>query len=132
MSQKPTTKIFAILGMVVSALSFLCAIGSLVTIPIQPENEAGISISFGLWIYSAILGLLACFPYGIDALLCLGKAVRRQDTVFNGVLAAVLLLGFPMSIYVGGALGLGTWLWNIYHIAMVVLEIISFRRRWIY
>ena len=45
--------------------------------------------------------------------------------IFNAVLTVMLLGAIPMGLFVGGKLGINIYIWNVYYLAIFVLEVIS-------
>lgn len=114
-------KIPAMLAMILSILSFYNYALSFT----DTEQE--------VWILSVILAVL-CIPfYFTDAIISFVKAIRNRDRVFNFILAAVLIIFLPMVIVFASVSThieniFYNVVWNIYYIAVFVLEVVSIIR----
>ena len=111
-----TSKIPAMIGLVFSALSFICVIGS-------SFFEYG-DWEFNLWVFSVINALIAMLFYFIDAVKSVVKAIKGENRILNIVLAGAVAVGVPMVMFIGGGLGINILIWNLYHAGLVALEII--------
>lgn len=121
------SKIVAMVAMLITLLSVALAVLSLVMAFLESlspiENEFGISRSFAMWIYSAIIAAFSLIFYFIDAIFSAIKVSLKINPVFNTVLTLVLLGAIPMCLFFGG--GLSPLLWNIYYVGMFILELVS-------
>ena len=124
---KLRSKIPAMIAMVISLVSFGFMIASLVTLNVPPNGET-YHPSFAFWIYAVIIAALSFIFYFVDALLSLHKATLKIDTLFNTVLGIVLLVGIAILVCTTYADTAIIVLWNIGHLAMFVLEVISICR----
>lgn len=111
-----TSKIPAMIGLVFSALSFICVIGS-------SFFKHG-DLRFNLWAFSVINALIAMLFYFIDAVKSVIKAIKGENRALNIILASAVAVGVPMVVFVGGGLGINILIWNLYHAGLVALEII--------
>lgn len=117
-----TTKIPAFLGMLISLFSFALIIGALI-LSINPALSD--EKPFALWVFSVIIAMFGLIFYVADAILSIIKAIKRINPIFNIVLAVIIFGSIPMVVYVGGGLGINILIWNLYHLALFILEIIS-------
>ena len=119
------TKAPAMLGIFFSILSFAFVINAWVLSMTKVAPESAHGPGFGSWIISVILALISMFFYAFDGIISLIKAFRKINPRFNIALAAVTFFGVPMVLFVGGGLGINILIWNTYHLAIVIMEIIS-------
>ena len=115
----------ALTAIVFSFISFVLVITALVVSMFEEPTDMGVSTSFAFWIYSVIVSYIALVFYFIDAIGSIKKVLRKIHPVFNTVLSAMLIGAVPMLMFVGGGLGINILIWNIYHLAIFVLEIVS-------
>ena len=123
--KKLTSKIPAFIGLSFSMLSFVLVIAAFVDLAIKPQATEGMSTSFAWWIYSVISAMFAVMAYQIDGIFNIIRAVIGHRRVLHILLASVVAVSLPMVIYVGGGLGINILIWNIYHLVLCALEIIS-------
>lgn len=114
------SKTIVIIGMLMTIFSLGLDIASVI-----PNKDY--DSHFGLWIYSYIVALASLLFYIIDGIFCIIRAFYKLDMVFNVILGAVIFIGIPMIIFIGGR-PIICIIWNIYYFAMLVLEIISIIR----
>lgn len=108
-----STKLFAIIAMIISALSLGCFF-----------------ISYTLWIPARWLAALSLACYLLEARFCGNKAYMGIDPIFNYILFAVLLGGLPMFVLFGLSNRVTHfYIWNAYAVIMLIVEVISFPRR---
>ncbi len=119
------TKYPAIIAMIISLLSFGLMIASLVALFIDTPTEHAHGGAFGFWLCGVIVALFSLIFYFIDAVLSIIKACMKIHPIFNSVLAVMLIAAIPMAIFVGGGLGINIYIWNAYHLAIFILEIVS-------
>jgi hypothetical protein len=126
--KKILIKIPAILAVLISLLSVVffltAAIYALIEVTIETETM-GVSDSFLFWFLSLMAALFSLTFYFIDAMISLAYAFRKINPSFNFVLAAILLGGIPMTLFVDTRLGIYCFLWFSYYLAMLILEIVS-------
>ena len=116
-----TSKIPAMIGLVFSALSFICVIGS-------SFFKHG-DLEFNLWAFSVINALIAMLFYFIDAVKSVIKAIKGENRILNIILVGAVAVGVPIVTFVGGNLDkVSILIWNFYHAGMVALEIILLLR----
>ena len=123
--KETSIKTHAIIAMVISLISFSLMIASLVALLIEPTGDEGVSSSFAFWVYGMIVAYFSLIFYFVDAVLSIIKIFRKIHPVFNSVLALMLVGAIPMSIFVGGGLGINVYIWNAYYVAIFILEIVS-------
>ena len=123
--KETSIKTHAIIAMVISLISFSLMIASLVALLIEPAGDEGVSSSFAFWVYGMIVAYFSLIFYFVDAVLSIIKIFRKIHPVFNSVLALMLVGAIPMSIFVGGGLGINVYIWNAYYVAIFILEIVS-------
>lgn len=120
-----STKVSAIIAMIISLVSFVLMISSFVALITEPPLEQGdISKSFAFWLWGMIVAYFSLIFYFIDAVLSIIKVFMRIHPVFNAILATVLIISVPVGILIGGGPG-SVYIWNAYYLAMFILEIIS-------
>ena len=126
--KKILIKIPAILAVLISLLSFVflltAAIYALTEVTIE-TGTMGVSDSFLFWFLAVIAAFFSLAFYFIDAMISLANAFRKINPLFNFILAAILLGGIPMMLFVGTRLGICTFIWFSYYLAMTILETIS-------
>ncbi len=121
--ERTRIKIFAIIGMVISLVSFAYMIAALVTSFTVEGSEMG-HPSFSYWMFGILAALCSLLFYFIDAVLSIIKILMGMHPIYNAILALLLLGAIPMWIFVGGRPDLAL-LWNAYYLAVFVLEVIS-------
>lgn len=115
----------ALTAIVFSLISFVLVITALIVSMFEEPTDMGVSPSFAFWVYSVIASYIASVFYIIDAIRSIKKALRKILPVFNTILAVMIIIGVAILIFVGGGLGINILIWNIYHLAIVVVEIVS-------
>ena len=121
-----STKVSAIIAMIISLVSFVLMISSFVALITEPPLEQGdISKSFAFWLWGMIVAYFSLIFYFIDAILSAIKVFMKIHPVFNTILSTLLLGAIPMGIFVGGGLGISIYIWNAYYLAIFTLEIVS-------
>ena len=123
--RKTSIKVHAIIAMVISLVSFSLMIASLVVMLTETPVDEGVSRSFALWVFGMIIAYFSLIFYFVDAVLSVIKIFRKIHPIFNLVLAIMLIGAIPMSLFVGGGLGINIYIWNAYYLAIFVLEIVS-------
>ena len=119
------TKVPVMLGIFFSILSFAFVINAWVLSMTEIATESVHGPGFGSWMISVILALMSTFCYAFDGIISLIKALHKISPRFNIALAVVTLISVPMVLFVGGGLGINILIWNTYHLAIVIMEIIS-------
>lgn len=124
-------KIPGIIAVALSLWSFALVIsGSVVSIGYEWSGD-GVGQPFRLWICSILVAMLSMVFYTIDAILCIKVAIQNEKRLFHVLLAILLLGGIPMVVFVGGYAGLLAGIvWNVYYLAMAVLEVLSVVISW--
>ena len=117
----------ASVAMLLSIVSWGLLIAALIVSGVETPVESGVSTSFALWVYSVIAVLLALIPYCIDGILCIAQAKEKDHPLFNSILAILLFGAVPMAVFVGGGLGMNILIWNLYHLAFFVMELVSLK-----
>ena len=81
------------------------------------------------WILSVILAVLSMPFFFIDAIISFVRALKKEDSKFNYLLALVLVGGIPMLL-IFGQVGIDSFnvIWNVYYLLMFVLEVISIKK----
>ena len=120
-----SSKVSAMMAMLLSLFSFGLIITAFVLVFTEVPVEHGVSRSFAFWIYSMIVVYISLIFYFIDALFSIIKVFMKSHPVYNAILSVLLLGMIPMALFVGGGLGINIYLWNAYHLAVFILEIIS-------
>ena len=121
-----STKVSAIIAMVISLISFFLIIAAFVISANEPHVEQGVvSKSFALWVFGMIVAYFSLIFYFIDAILSAIKVFMKIHPIFNAVLSIMLIGAIPMGILVGGGLGISIYIWNAYYLAIFILEIVS-------
>ena len=126
--KKILVKIPAMLAVLISLFSFGCLLTAVIyaLIEVQVETGAmGVSDSFAFWVLAVIASLFSLIFYTIDAIISLVNAFCKRNPLFHFILAAILLGGIPMLLFVGGRLGISILIWFSYYLAMTILETIS-------
>lgn len=119
------TKYPAMIAMFISVISFILMIAALVALITDPPAGTMYSRSFVFWMWGVIVALFSLIFYFVDAVFSAIKALMKIHPVFNTVLSIMLLLAIPMCIFLGGGVGIGVYIWNVYYLAIFVLEVIS-------
>lgn len=121
--ERTRIKTFAIIGMVISLVSFAYMIAALVTSFTVEGSEIG-HPSIGYWRIGIIVALGSLLFYFTDAILSIIKILMGMHPIYNAVLALLLLGTIPMWFFVVNNPSL-VLLWNAYYLAIFVLEVIS-------
>ena len=111
--------------MAISLISFGLVITALVISANETTVEYGHSRAFGFWMFGSIASVVSMIFYFIDAILSAIKVFMKIHPVFNAILSVMLIAALPMSIIVGGSLGINIYIWNAYYLAIFILEIVS-------
>lgn len=78
-----------------------------------------------LWMFGIFASLFCVVCFAVDAVFCVIHIFRNRRRIFHIILTIVLLGGIPMMNFCV-SWGLGNILiWNLYHLLMCVLEVIS-------
>ena len=120
-----STKIPAIIAMLISAFSFALLISAFVVSTNEPPQDMGVSRSFALWVFAVIFSMISILFYSIDAIFSAVKIFLKIHPIFNSILALILIGAIPMVIFVGGSLGINIYIWFSYYLLMFALEIVS-------
>lgn len=123
--ESTSTKISAMIAMVISLISFGLVITALVISANETTVEYGHSKAFGFWMFGSIVSVVSMIFYFIDAILSAIKVFMKIHPVFNAILSVMLIAALPMSIIVGGSLGINIYIWNAYYLAIFILEVVS-------
>lgn len=121
-------KIPGMIGLLISLLSFALVIAAFIVGANEQPPTIGVSESFALWAFSVMAAMLGLVFYVIDAFHAIGKALNKCEPVFNTLLAVISFGGIPMVVEIGGRLGINILIWNLYHLLMFILELISIVR----
>lgn len=115
--KKILVKIPAILAMLISLLSFWFYLLSI----INPDTE--------YWEASVFIALYSLPLYLLDAIISFVKALKKKDAKFNYIITILIIASIPMLVLIGDANRVFFQvLWNLYYLAMFVLEVISIKR----
>ena len=120
-----STKVSAIIAMIISLTSFCLIIAAFFISVNEPPVEMGVSKSFAFWVFGMIVAYFSLIFYFIDAILSAIKVFMKIHPIFNTILSTLLLGAIPMGIFVGGGLGISIYIWNAYYLAIFILEIVS-------
>lgn len=121
-----STKVSAIIAMIISLVSFVLMISSFVALITEPPLELGdISKSFAFWLWGMIVAYFSLIFYFIDAIFSIIKIFMKIHPIFNAILSIMLLGAIPMGLFVGGGLGISIYIWNAYYLTIFILEIVS-------
>ena len=123
--ESTSTKISAMIAMVISLISFGLVITALVISANETTVEYGHSKAFGFWMFGSIVSVVSMIFYFIDAILSAIKVFMKIHPVFNAILSVMLIAALPMSIIVGGSLGINIYIWNAYYLVIFILEVVS-------
>lgn len=123
--KKLAPKIWAIVAMAISIISFLLLAIALINSIVEEPPAYGISQSFALWIFAVIVAMISLFFYILDAAKCIEKLIMKKATVLDVLLILVIFGSVPMVIFVGGSMGINILIWNLYYLFLVILEAIS-------
>ena len=121
------SKIPAMIAMAISLISFGFMLSSLYTLN-APYNGEAHHPSFAYWIFAVIMALFSFILYFLDALLSFYKANLKIDARFNtalGIALIVIIAILTCTTYADTTIII---FWNVGHIAILVLEIISMAR----
>ena len=124
---KLRSKIPAMIAMAISLISFGFMLSSLYTLN-APSNGEAHHPSFAYWIFAVIMALFSFILYFLDALLSFYKAKLKIDARFNtalGIALIVIIAILTCTTYADTTIII---FWNVGHIAILVLEIISMAR----
>ena len=120
-----STKIPAIIAMLISVFSFVLLISAFVVSTNEPPRDMGVSRSFALWVFAVIFFMISLLFYSIDAIFSAVKIFLKIHPIFNSILALILIGAIPMVIFIGGSLGINIYIWFSYYLLMFALEIVS-------
>ena len=120
-----STKIPAIIAMLIALFSLGLLITAFIVSIDEVEPEMGVSKSFGFWVYAVTTSILSLIFYFIDAVMSVIKAILKIHPVFNIVLAVMLFGAIPMMLFVGAKLGVNIYIYFSYYLAIFVLEVVS-------
>ena len=120
-----STKISAIIAMIISLTSFCLMITSFVISVNEPPVEMGVSRSFAFWLFGMIAAYGSLIFYFVDAIFSIIKIFMKINPIFNAILSIMLLGAIPMGLFVGGGLGINIYIWNAYYLSIFILEIVS-------
>ena len=124
--ESTSTKVSAIIAMIISLVSFVLMISSFVALITEPPLELGdISKSFAFWLWGMIVAYFSLIFYFIDAIFSIIKIFMKIHPIFNAILSIMLLGAIPMGLFVGGGLGISIYIWNAYYLTIFILEIVS-------
>ena len=120
-----STKVSAIIAMIISLTSFCLIITAFVISANEPPVEMGVSRSFAFWVFGMIAAYGSLIFYFVDAIFSIIKIFMKIHPIFNAILSIMLIGAIPMGILVGGGLGISIYIWNAYYLAIFILEIVS-------
>jgi hypothetical protein len=120
-----STKIPAIIAMLISVFSFVLLISAFVVSTNEPPRDMGVSRSFALWVFAVIFSMISLLFYSIDAIFSAVKIFLKIHPIFNSILVLILIGAIPMVIFIGGSLGINIYIWFSYYLLMFALEIVS-------
>ena len=123
--KKGSTKIPALIAMLIALFSLGLLITAFVVSINEVEPEMGVSKSFAFWVFAVITSMLSLIFYFIDAVFSIIKAFMKIHPIFNIVLALLLIGAIPMMLFVGGKLGINIYIYFSYYLLIFVFEIIS-------
>lgn len=110
-------KIPAMVAMLISLISLWLYVSSI----IHPDSE--------YWEASVFITLFSLPFFLLDALLSFIKALKKIDAGFHYILAIISMATVPMLLLFGQVNRVSFQiLWNVYYLALFVLEIISIKR----
>ena len=120
-----SSKIPAMIAMLIAIFSLGLLITAFIVSINEVEPEMGVSRSFAFWVFAVITSMLSLIFYFIDAVMSVVKALMKIHTIFNIVLALLLVGAIPMMLFVGAKLGINIYIYFSYYLAIFVLEIVS-------
>ena len=120
-----STKVSAIIAMIISLTSFCLIITAFVISANEPPVEMGVSRSFAFWVFGMIAAYGSLIFYFVDAIFSIIKIFMKIHPIFNEILSIMLIGAIPMGIFIGGGLGVNIYIWNAYYLAIFILEIVS-------
>ena len=120
-----TTKIYAMIAMLISLLSFVLLVTAFIVSINEVPPEKGVSRSFAFWVFAVIVSMISLLFYTIDAIYSVVKIFMKINPICNIILSVILIGAIPMVIFVGGGLGINIYIWFSYYLLMFVLEIVS-------
>ena len=120
-----STKVSAIIAMIISLTSFCLIITAFVISANEPPVEMGVSRSFAFWVFGMIAAYGSLIFYFVDAIFSIIKIFMKIHPIFNAILSIMLLGAIPMGLLVGSGLGISIYIWNAYYLAIFILEIVS-------
>lgn len=116
--KKLLIKIPAMLAMVISLVSFVWYLQSIFNLG---NDEIGL--------LSAIMAMFSVPFFFIDAIISFVKAIKKDDSKFNYILALILVGAIPMVVsFAGSGRVSHNVIWNAYYLLMFVLEVISIKK----
>ncbi len=115
-------KTSAIIAMILSFFSFGLLAASFVLDLIGGRYDWD---GFSCWIFAVIIAGFSLIFYIVDAFLSAINIFMKIHPMFNTVLVLMLIGTIPMFICVGGGLGINIYIWNVYYLAVFIMEVIS-------
>ena len=120
-----SSKIPAMIAMLIAIFSFGLLITAFIVSMNEVQPESGLSSSFAFWAFAVMTSMVSLVFYFIDAVISVVKAFMRIHTIFNIILASLLVGAIPMMLFVGGKPGINIYISFSYYLAIFVLEVIS-------
>ncbi len=120
-----SSKIPAMIAMLIAIFSFGLLITAFIVSMNEVQPESGVSHSFAFWAFAVMTSMVSLIFYFIDAVMSVVKAFMRIHTIFNIILASLLVGAIPMTLFVSGKLGINIYISFSYYLAIFVLEVIS-------
>ena len=119
-------KIPAMIGMGISAVSIIMALYAWYLLNHELYDGRGMSRSFATWIFSATFAILSIVFYLIDAGVIINSKKRKKGFSFDTAQTAMNIGSVPVFLLFGqGPDIVHIVLWNIYFLAMFIMEAIS-------
>lgn len=118
----------AFLGMIVAlvALFYLVKGEAYALFPDLPSSDPELTVGNSRLVAMAV-SLIGMVFYAFDAIVCVLKAVKNKDRVFNSVLATAIFVGAVSSVIIfRSAWGFTVYIcWMLYYYLLFAAEVVS-------
>ncbi len=122
----------ALIAIVISVISILLALTSIVFELVGVCFDIDVIHEwlspFALWAYSVFIALGSLIFHVLYAVLSVIDIYLKNNPVLGLITILMIFGAIPMVIFVGGGPGIYSFIWNLYYVAMIALEILSIER----